>query len=951
MFSLTRLRAATLTLLAALASACAPITPRVATGTPPLRVWAFEGSDLEPDPAYRFGRLDNGMRYVIRHNETPKGTALVRMQVSAGSLDEGEDERGYAHFVEHMAFNGSTSVPEGEMVRLLERKGLAFGADTNAQTNFEHTTYMLDLPRNDADLIDTALMLMRETASELTITPAAVERERGVILAEMRDRNTWALRNVKDQIAFADPAALYARRLPIGTTQTLDAATADRLRAFWQREYVPAHTTLVVIGDIDPNEIEGKIRARFASWSAARVDPQPSAGPVKPGDKGRTDIYLDPALSERVSATRNGKYVKRPDSVAEREENTLREIGYNIVNRRMQRLARQPDPPFRGAGFGTGETFKAGRSTNLVVDAVDGQWRKGLIAAAIELRRALKHGFTQAEVDEQIANTRTGVRNAVAGADTRSNASLVNQILALIREERVPTTPHSGLARFESYVARITPAAALAAMKREAVPLKAPLIRLQGRKAVPGGEAALRAAWNEAMTAPLPEDRVATLASFGYTDFGKPGAVIADSRNAQGIRTLRFANGVMLNLRTTTLEKDRVSVALAIDGGDMLRTRANPLATEMVAMMDAGGLGIHSQDELVSVLAGRSVGGSLSSSPDTFNAAVTTTPADLTLQMQLLAAMVSDPGYRSEGELRYRLNINNAFARLHSTPGAALGAESGAILSDNDPRFSLQKIDEYRKLTFARLKADIGERLAKGAIEIGMVGDFDEDKAIAAVAATFGALPEREPQFGPWPTARQRSFTAKRGRVVIRHSGPADQAMLYTVWPTRDDSDAEESIALELLERALQIELTETLREKLGQAYSPGVSSSPSRVWPGYGTFAVSASVSVANVATARAAIAETLAALRDKPVSEDELLRARRPLVERLDNMLKGNGGWLALVARAQSDPERNARFLRARALIENVTPARLQAMAKRYLVAGQAVEIVALPENAPVP
>jgi zinc protease len=197
-------------------------------------------SDVPLDPAYRFGRLPNGMRYIIRPNTTPKGEVLVRMEVAAGSLDESDAERGYAHYVEHMAFQGSTHVPSGEMVRLLERLGLAFGADTNAQTSFDHTTYQLDLPRNDASLIDTALMLMRETASELTFPAAETKRERGVVLAEKRDRNSWSYRALENRLKFTVPGARFAQRLPIGTTEALDAATPDTLRAFWSRHYVPA---------------------------------------------------------------------------------------------------------------------------------------------------------------------------------------------------------------------------------------------------------------------------------------------------------------------------------------------------------------------------------------------------------------------------------------------------------------------------------------------------------------------------------------------------------------------------------------------------------------------------------------------------------------------------------------------------------------------------------------
>ena len=935
-------------------AACAPQAERIASASIPREkpVWAFQASDVPVDPDFRFGRLDNGMRYVVRRNATPKGTALVRMEVKAGSLDESDAERGFAHFVEHMAFNGSTNVPEGEMVRLLERKGLAFGADTNAATGFDQTVYMLDLPRNDPALLDTALMLMRETASELKFDPAAVDRERGVILAEKRDRNSWAFRNMVDQIGFLHPQARYGQRMPIGVEETLASATAAGLKAFWQREYVPAQTTLIVVGDFDPAVAEEAIRSRFSAWQPAPSDPQPAAGPVDPKAAGRTEIYIDPALTERITASRHGRWLDEPDTIAQRRENILRQIGYAIVNRRMTRLSRLPDPPFRDAGFGTGDVLKAGRTTNLMIYTVDKKWRRGLISAAEEYRRALAHGFTPAEVAEQVAGIRTAARNAAASAGTRSHGALVNAVLALINDDKVPSTPQSALERLEAFIPQITPARVLEALKREAVPLEDPLLRFEGRTAPEGGEPALRAAWNEAAKARLERNSAAAASTFAYTDFGPPGQVVSDTREPLlGIREVRFANGVRLNVKHTDLDKDRVQVQLSVDGGDMLATKANPLAVEMIPMLTAGGLGKHSQDELQSLLAGRTVGAAVASTPETFVSAAQTTPIDLELQLQLMAAFLTDPGFRPEGELRYRLNINNFFAQMRATPGSALNTAIGGILSDDDPRFTLQKPDDYRALTFGKLKRDITDRLAKGAIEVGIVGDVDEDQAIALVGRTLGALPPREIEFGAYPEQRQRPFTADRHPRVIRHTGPADQALLRVTWPTRDDSDPQEKQVLNLLERIVRIELTDNLREKLGKAYSPGSSSDPSPVWRGYGTFAVTASIDVRDVAPVREAIAATIAELRDRTVDPDVLQRAREPLLESFDNQLKTNFGWMTLVDRAQTEADRIERQVNVRTRLLAVTATDIQAAARKYLTPARAVEVTVLPEEVAPP
>ncbi|MCY7398331.1 MAG: insulinase family protein, partial [Sphingomonas bacterium] len=228
--------------------------------------WGLRVTDVVSDPAIRYGRLANGMRYAIRRNTTPKGTASVRLHFPFGSIGETEDERGLAHFIEHMAFNGTTNVPEGDMVKILERQGLAFGPDTNAATGFDSTTYKLDLPVTDKARIDTALFLMREVASEVKFDPAAVQRERGVIEGERRARDSFQLRYVTDLLNFQAPNTLYGKRLPIGTTPVITTAPAARIADLYRRYYRPENATLVIVGDVDPVALEAQVKAKFADW-------------------------------------------------------------------------------------------------------------------------------------------------------------------------------------------------------------------------------------------------------------------------------------------------------------------------------------------------------------------------------------------------------------------------------------------------------------------------------------------------------------------------------------------------------------------------------------------------------------------------------------------------------------------------------------------------------------
>ncbi len=511
----------------ALAAQDAPAALAAAEAKAP--VWAFEESDVPVDPGYTFGQLENGMRYIIRSNATPQGTALVRMRIDSGALEETDSERGLSHFLEHMAFNGSAGIPEGEMIKLLEREGLAFGADTNASTGFDAITYLLNLPRNDEALLGTALMLMRETASELTIAQDAVERERGVILAERRDRAGFQQRNYEDNAEFLAPGARYTNRLPIGTIEVLQGASADQIRALYQRTYTPSNTTLVVVGDFPVDVVEAAIRARFADWQPAPAPSQPAAGPIDVTRKGLTDIYTDPALPEFVTISRLAPWRDEPDTIAARRAATVRGIGYGIINRRLARLARGADAPFRSASFGSGDIFEDARVTSLQVGSADGEWQKGVIAATREVNQAFTYGFTQAEVDEQLANLRTALENAVKSTETRSNGVFANAALALASDDRVPVTPEWLLANFETLAPDLTPEAAWNAVLEYAAPLEEPLIRFSGRIAPDGGEEALRSAFAEGMSLPIAAPADSGPLAFGYTDFGRPGTVVSDS--------------------------------------------------------------------------------------------------------------------------------------------------------------------------------------------------------------------------------------------------------------------------------------------------------------------------------------------------------------------------------------------------------------------------------------
>lgn len=921
------------------------------------RAWGYDASDLTPDPAIRFGVLPNGMRYAIRHNETPASTAVMRLMIDVGSTAEAEDERGLAHFIEHMAFNGTTNVPEGEMVKILERMGLAFGADTNAFTSYDQTGYLLDLPNVRGETIDTALYLLRETASEISFAPEAIDRERGVILSELRTRANYAQRNRESLFEFSVPGTRLATRSPIGDRQVIETAPAERFRSFYERYYTPGRATLVVVGDVDVAAMEAKIIASFGNWRAVHGEaPKVPVGIIDTARIDQANVFAHPAIDEVVTAIRFSPFVKEPDTRATRREKLTRALAYNMVGRRLGRIARQEDAPFVGASIGRSDVYEMANQSVLNVATRDGEWQRGLAAAEREVRAALRFGFTQAEMAEQLANFTTGYENALRGDKTRPNDQLADQIIGMAKDGMIVTTPQSQLERFMALRETITAKAVLKAFRRDFGTLDKPLIHLSTKVEPANGTDAVRRAFADARKATVARPRARDAQAFAYQDFGTPGTVVADGRiDDLGIRTIRFANNVRLNLKKTDFDKNRVLVSLRIDGGDLLSSRDNPEATSLMNIFVRGGLEAHSLDDLYSIFAGRAVSLNFGSGEDYLGGYLATTPDDLALQMQVLTAFTTHPGYRSEAINQYRSYLPNFYARLDATPEAAIGSQIGAILSDNDPRFSLADKAVFEKLTFDDLKASISDRLQHGAIEIGLVGDFDEEAAIAAVAATFGALAEREAEFRSYDDARSRRFTDNRAPRVLHHKGEADQAIVEFYWPTTDDSDYRQDVRLRLLAELLQIKVTDEIREKLGASYSPVARSFTSSIYPGYGYIQISTNVATEDVDTVASAVKQIAAELSapqpvaglaplPSPIAADELARARTPILENIANSIKNNTAWLGIVDAAQSKPAKLDRFRSGGTAFGKVSADDLLDLARTYLAPDRALLVQSL-------
>jgi len=923
--------------LAALGLTTAAVAQTAGTpGAPADREWPQAHSDLRADPSIRFGVLANGMRYAIMKNATPPGQVSMRLRFDVGSLMERDDQQGLAHFLEHMAFNGSTNVPtRGDMVKDLERLGLAFGADTNAGTGFDATVYKFDLPKSDDQTVDTSLMLLREIAGNLSLNQAAMDEERGVILSEERLRDTPSYRVTKTRYGFMMDGQRPPERFPIGLAPVIQNAKADLIADIYHHYYRPERATLVIVGDIDPAAIEAKIKARFGAWQGQGpegVDPDlgkvSTRGPdfklaVEPGSPTTFEIawVTPPDLS--------------PDSIAKERRQMIERLGLAVLNRRLGTLARDATPPFISAGAFRGNQLRAEQVTGVLVYAQPDHWKDALATAETEVRRAIQFGVRPDELQREIAETDASLKLAAAGADTRRTPPMADEIAGTLDDSDVETSPADDLALFEATTKDLTAAQVSDAIKGMFVG-SGPLVFMSAPTDVDGGVAAVRTAFESARSTPVTAPEAPRQVDWPYASFGPSGKVV-DRKDVTDLDSVfvRFDNGVRLTVKPTKFSQDQVLVKVRFGDGLQSLAPDHQTVTWAGSAFTEGGLRQISADDSERALAGIVYGANFGAGADSFELSGVTRPADLGTQLQVLAAYVTEPGWRPEAFQRmktYGLTLEDQY---DATDTGVLSRDLAGLLHAGDRRWTFPSRAEIGTETPEELKAAIGPALAGAPMDVVIVGDITVDKAIQAVADTFGALPKR-PDPGPIvPPTHGATFPAPVSTPVIEtHDGRADQGVALVAWPTTDYwADPQGARVNAMLGRVLQLRLIDTLRLKEGVTYSPAAGAVSSSVFPHYGYIDAEMEAPPPKLDGFFTDVAQIAGDLRTTPVTPDELERAKKPAIEALEKATATNEYWLEGLSGAQADPRRLDALRSAEASLERVSADDLQKAAKTYL------------------
>ncbi len=911
---------------------------------------AGAGSDLKPDPKALFGSMDNGFNYIIYPNAEPPGKFSVRLHIAAGSLMESDDQRGLAHFLEHMVFNGSKNFTPAELIPKMQRLGIQFGAHANAYTSFDETVYMLDLPNLDEETMDLTLTVMRDFADGALLTTEEIDKERGVIISEKTSRDSVGYRMMLKQFEYLLPGSRLMQRVPIGTEEVINKAPRERFVDFYSRFYTPERMTFIVVGDIDPKEMEKRVRETFISLQNPAKPSENPAKDVPPTGHGlRSAVFTDKEVpSAGISLYSLRAYKTKPDSALTRTEQYPLAIANGIINRRFEVLAKEEGSPILGGGAGRSVLFSQIEQGGLEVTPAEGKWKEAVPVLEQELRKAVKFGFTEDELTEAKAKLTNMAEEAVKRKDTRRSPGIAMTFVGAIGQKNVFTTPEDDLALVKGALEKITVEACQKAFNEFWDTEDLSLV-LTTREAPEGADQELKEIFLKSQESEVTAPSEEKLAPFAYTDFGTAGTATQETKIEDLDATqLMLSNNIRVNYKKTDFQKNSISINARFGSGQLTQPEGSAgLDRFASAILEAGGLGQHSADDLERILAGKNVGVGFQVGEASFSLSGRTTPEDLELQLQLMCAYLTDPGFRPEGERMFKMALPMLYKQLeHSMQGAMVKVSHH--LYGGDFRFDFPTQEKALSYSSEMAKNWLMPAFKEAPLELTLVGDLDPKVALPLILKTFGSLPERKTAKPDFAERRKINFPARPGAMKLTFDSKIPNAAAMVAWKIpATGNDVKTSRRFNILASILSDRLREEIREKLGGSYSPRAGSSPSQELD-MGILQAMAQVKPEETKK----YGELMITIADKMstdgVTQDELERSLKPIESGLKESLRDNGYWLGTVLGSSQEHPHKLDWARDRdSDYGNVTVDELNALATKYLTKKNALLYEIVPDS----
>lgn len=854
--------------------------------------WPHEKSDLSPDPSLVFGRLQNGFRYVLKRNEEPRNRVAMSLAVHVGSLNEKEEQRGIAHFLEHMLFNGSTHFQPGALVEYFQSIGMSFGGDANAHTTYDETVYDIVLPQGDPATVEDGLVVFSDYARGALLLQSEIDRERGVIFAEKRSRDSAGYRAHVKELEFAMKGTIIPQRMPIGILKTLKKIDRSEMKAFYDAWYRPENMVLVLVGDFDPEAIRPLIQKKFSALSG--VGPQPSCEERGRLVRDSTDFFYHQESEmggTEVSIESLGNKEPEDDSRSLQLRKMGDYVAVRLLQIRLDEQARKPDSPFTEARFSSGKFLNQISYAEIGATCDPKRWQQSMAAIENSLRQALEFGFTEMELQRVKKELLSGLDSAVLTQSTRGSKGLGSSMVRSLMGNRVLRSPQQQKDLFAPYLRQLSLTDVERGL-RNIWSSSSRLVKVNGNAIIEGDTplAAIEEVYRRATQERLSAYKGEALKKFPYLDLGQPVPHDGvESFPEIGVRRYTFANGVVLNLKRTTFEAAETKVSMNFGLGRLGATLPG-LAPLTESVLGQSGTGTLSKGDLDRILAGSSVTLGFRVNPGSFSWHGQSLSKDLELFFQVLQSLLVDPSVDSDAFRVSMDRFRQLYEEMEVDVRGAMRLHGDLFLAGGNPFFGMPPWEDFSALRREAIEGWYVPAATKGTVELSLVGDFDEGRVLRLAEQYFAVLAKRST--APSPV---RSVSFPRGKTLpLVLPSTIDKGMLVVAWQSDDFWDIQQTRGLHLLAEIFSDKLRRRVREKLGATYSPQVYNVASRIYKDYGVFQAKLIVDPRQIGELEKEVLGIAEEMWQGQISAEELGRAKGPMLTSLRDMVRSNRYWL---------------------------------------------------------
>ena len=794
------------------------------------------------DPDVRIGKLDNGLTYYIRHNEWPEKRAEFYIAQKVGSLQEDDTQRGLAHFLEHMAFNGSKHFAGNELLRWCESIGVKFGTDLNAYTSIDETVYNIsNVPTTRESIIDSCLMILWDWADGLLLEQEEIEKERGVIHEEWRLRTSAQMRMLERDLPKLYPGSKYGLRMPIGLMEIIDNFERPFLQQYYEKWYRPDNQGIIVVGDVDVDQVEQKIKTMFSQIAKPDADAA-KVELVDVPDNAEPIVVIDKDKEQKIDMLEvMFKHEATPDSAKLTLDyvigNYLKNVATGMLNSRLAELAQQPDCPYLQAQVEDGSYIfaKTKDAFTIVVIPKEGQMNEALKTVFAEVRRAAEFGFTQTEYGRSKANTLSSLDKTYSNKDKRYNSQFVNQYVRhFLSNEPIPSIDDSY--QLMKNVVPAIPLEAINMLMKQFVPQNdSNMVVLSFNQEKEGAtyptEAGLLGAIKDArameLTAYVDNVKDEPL----MTTMPQKGTIKKEVRNEKfGYSELTLSNGVTVILKQTDLKKDQVLLTGEGWGGSSfygLEDLANINMFDDV--VEASGLGAFSNTELVKALAGKIAGASLSMSTQRTMVNGSSTPNDVETMMQLVYLYMT--GNIAKDQQSFDQLMKTSELQLKNrllSPESVFNDSLTATMSAHNPRLKPMTVEDLANVNYDRILTMAKERTANAAaFTFTIIGNYDDATIRPLIEQYIASLPAQKKILKGKDVS-----TDYTGKVVndFKHKAETPKSIAVLHWYSKKvPYTLENVIHAQIVGQVLSMVYLKEIREEASAAYTVSAQAAVSR--------------------------------------------------------------------------------------------------------------------------